>query len=88
MDLQKKLCSRSFTCIAAMSKKIKQTPAVIDDKLIITCKNAEYYNLIQNIRNCKVLSKSEQFYVESLPKTNLIEIIKIYNDVVKLFNDS
>ena len=47
----------------------------------------DYYNLIKNIRNCKVLSKHELLYVESLSKNNLIEIIKINNDVIKLFNN-
>ena len=66
----------------------KIIPFVKDnDNIPKTYHDIEYYNLIKNIRNCKVLSRMEFLFVETLPKKNLIELIEIYDELVKMFNE-
>jgi len=47
-------------------------------KLDLTDK--KYYSLIQNIRNLLTLTPEEMEYVDTLPRDNLIDLIKLYNE--------
>ena len=49
--------------------------------------DAEYYRLVQNLRNCQVLSKNETDFLGTMEKENLLEIIAIYNENMKTMND-
>jgi hypothetical protein len=53
----------------------------------ITCENIQYYDLIKNIRNSITLTKNEFEYISGLPSENLVEIITIYDTLVKLYRD-
>jgi hypothetical protein len=53
----------------------------------ITCENTQYYDLIKNIRNGISLTKNEFVYISGLPSENLVEIITIYDTLVKLYRD-
>lgn len=66
---------------------LKITPAKRREPTV-TLYDIEYYNLIKNLRNCKLLSKTELLYIESLPKNNLLELINIYNDDLKMLTEA
>jgi hypothetical protein len=53
----------------------------------LTCTNEKYYDLMKNIRNGLSLSKEEFVYVRELPTENLVEIITVYDELVKLYTD-
>lgn len=46
---------------------------------IVDINNKIYYKLLISIRNYGILSIDDLYYIDTLPKCNLIEIIKIYN---------
>jgi hypothetical protein len=53
----------------------------------ITYTNEKYYDLMKNIRNGLSLSKEDIVYIRELPTENLVEIIIIYDKLVKLYTD-
>ena len=62
----------------------KKSCSVVDGGIeneedIVNINNKIYYELLINIRNYGILSIDDLYYINTLPKCNLIEIIKIYN---------
>jgi len=53
----------------------------------ITYTNEKYYDLMKNIRNGVSLSKEYIVYIRELPTENLVEIIIIYDKLVKLYSN-
>jgi len=53
----------------------------------ITYTNEKYYDLMKNIRNGVSLSKEDIVYIRELPTENLVEIIIIYDKLVKLYSN-
>jgi hypothetical protein len=53
----------------------------------LTYTNEKYYDLIKNIRNGLSLTKEEFVYIRELPVENLVEIITVYDKLVKLYTD-
>ena len=53
----------------------------------ITYENTQYYDLIKNIRNGVSLSEEDIVYIRELPTENLVEIIIIYDKLVKFYTD-
>ena len=53
----------------------------------ITYTNKKYYDLMKNIRNGLSLSNEEFVYIRELPTENLLEIITVYDKLVKLYTD-
>lgn len=53
----------------------------------ITCDDSQYYDLTKNIRNGLGLTENEIIYISKLPSENLVEIITIYNTLVKVYSD-
>jgi hypothetical protein len=49
------------------------------DKEILDEKNKIYYQFLINIKNYVILSSDDMYYIKTLSKDNLIEIINIYN---------
>ena len=53
----------------------------------LTYTNEKYYDLMKNIRNGLCLTKEEFVYIRELPTENLVEIITVYDKLVKLYTD-
>jgi hypothetical protein len=53
----------------------------------ITYTNEKYYDLMKNIRNGLSLTKEEFVYIRELPIENLVEIITVYDELVKFYTD-
>jgi hypothetical protein len=53
----------------------------------ITYTNKKYYDLMKNIRNGVSLSEENIVYIRELPTENLVEIIIIYDKLVKFYTD-
>jgi len=53
----------------------------------ITYTNEKYYDLMKNIRNGVSLLKEDIVYIRELPTENLVEIIIIYDQLVKLYSN-
>jgi len=53
----------------------------------ITYTNKKYYDLMKNIRNGLSLSNEEFVYIRELPTENLIEIITVYDKLIKFYVD-
>jgi len=49
------------------------------DEEILDKKNKIYYQFLINIKNYVILSSDDIYYIKTLSKDNLIEIINIYN---------
>ena len=62
--------------------KFQNSIAVITPELY----SDQYYKLLINIRNYGVLSAAEFNYIDTLPKSKLIEMIKIYNTHIENIN--
>ena len=53
----------------------------------LTLENDNYYSLIKDIRNGNDLSSRQIEFVNKLQNENLLEIIHIYMNLVKLYKD-
>lgn len=49
--------------------------------------NLLYANILQDIKNMNVLSSYQIYYLRELSKSNLIEIIELYNLVMRNVNE-
>jgi hypothetical protein len=49
--------------------------------------NFLYTNILQNIKNMNVLSSYQIYYLREMSKSNLIEIIELYNLVMRNVNE-
>jgi len=50
-------------------------------------KNRVYKEILQEIRDMKVLSNFELYYLRQTSRVNLLEIIELYNFVIRNVND-
>jgi hypothetical protein len=76
-----------YNYLFVKKEKHKQiTPIIFIKENKLTLKNSKYYKLTQNIRNSVELTNCQLLFIETLPPENLIELIKIYNDIVILYN--
>jgi len=70
------------------SYKKKVIPIIndIENPIRIQLSDKRYYTLIQNIRNMQKISEEEMIYIKTLPQSNLLDIIEIYDSSVSTLN--
>uniref|UniRef100_A0A6C0I155 Uncharacterized protein n=1 Tax=viral metagenome TaxID=1070528 RepID=A0A6C0I155_9ZZZZ len=67
------------SCSVANTEANTEANAEANVDMVDINTNKIYYELLISIRNYEVLSMDDLYYIDTLPKCNLIEIIKIYN---------
>jgi len=79
--------NRIIKLIIKQSYKKKVIPIIdIENPIRIQLSDKRYYTLIQNIRNMKKISNEDMIYIKTLPQSNLLDIIEIYDSSVETLN--